>query len=119
MKKIKKGPKLRAQKLDGANLALQFLFKLKVEMELRPSPENIIDQDEKLILGLIWGLMRKFVRFSDDEEHGEASFHASFVVSRVSAHASRKSGICCVKRRTYVEIEKRNGPVICTPQRCR
>ena len=68
MKKIKKAPKLRAQKLDGANLALQFLYKLKIEMELKPSPENIIDQDEKLILGLIWGLMRKFVRFSDDDE---------------------------------------------------
>lgn len=70
MKQIKKAPKLRAQKLDGANLALQFLYKLKIEMELKPSPENIIDQDEKLILGLIWGLMRKFVRFSDDEGEG-------------------------------------------------
>lgn len=42
-------------------------------MELKPSPENIIDQDEKLILGLIWGLMRKFVRFSDDEGEGKHS----------------------------------------------
>uniref|UniRef100_A0A6A7G8A1 Paramyosin n=1 Tax=Hirondellea gigas TaxID=1518452 RepID=A0A6A7G8A1_9CRUS len=67
MRKIKKNAKLAAHKLDAAGLALQFVSQQGIEMKVAPSAENIVEGDVKLILGLIWGLMRKFIRFSDDD----------------------------------------------------
>eukprot|EP01083_Nonionella_stella_P150326 478759_1 len=67
LRKIKKTARMRAQHLDGAVLALRFSSELGVEMQVPASAENIVDHDEKPILALIWALMRRFIRFSDDD----------------------------------------------------
>lgn len=67
MGRIKKTAKLAAHKLDAAGLALKFVHEQGIEMKVAPSAENIVEGDVKLILGLVWGLMRKFIRFSDDD----------------------------------------------------
>lgn len=68
MKKIHRNPKIRAQELDSAELSLSFVSDQGVEMKLPISSENLISKDVKPILALIWALMRKFIRFSDDDD---------------------------------------------------
>lgn len=50
--------KNRAQSLDNCSVALKFtLEKCNVQIKNKPSAEQLVDQDEKAILGLIWSIM--------------------------------------------------------------
>lgn len=59
---------VRVKKMDNLGLALKFVWDCGVTMELQPSVENICDGEEKQVLGLVWGIMRKFLKFGDDQD---------------------------------------------------
>jgi len=40
----------------------------KVKMELPCSPENLVDKVVNQILGLVWAIMIRFLKFSDEDE---------------------------------------------------
>lgn len=60
--------KLRVKQLDNLSRALEFCWASGVEMQLKPSVENIADGDEGQIMALVWGIMRKFLKFGDDDD---------------------------------------------------
>ena len=59
---------MKAQKLEAIGHALEFVFSCGVEMKLRPSPANILDGDFRDIMGLLWGIMMRFMRFNEEDE---------------------------------------------------
>jgi len=64
-----KPAKVRIQKIEQNTQALDWMFKkLGVEMKIKPSPENLLDNETKAILGLIWAVMLKFIKIGDDED---------------------------------------------------
>jgi spectrin beta, non-erythrocytic 1/4/5 len=71
--KLNTKAKFKAHKVDNLSQALAFVWDSNVEMKLRPSPENMYDQEEKPILGMIWAIMMKFMRFDDGDEDGSTS----------------------------------------------
>jgi len=72
--KMEKNIKNIAQKIDNANNALRFLFDTcKVEMKIKPSAEDLVNGNEKNVLGLLWAIMSKYMKFGDDEEGGQLS----------------------------------------------
>jgi len=57
------------QAIANANNMLKFTFdECGVIMKNKPSAENIVDGEEKEILGLVFNLMMKFLKFQDDED---------------------------------------------------
>lgn len=71
--KYNAAPKMRIQQVDTASKALKFIFgrddkSCGVEMKNAPSPDNIVDGLERPVLGMIWAIMLKYMRFSDDED---------------------------------------------------
>lgn len=71
-RRLVKRPKLKMQKVNNANAALEFIFQNGVWMSLKPSAENIVDADPILVLGLIWAIMNTFMKFQDEDEEGSA-----------------------------------------------
>jgi spectrin beta, non-erythrocytic 1/4/5 len=70
--KYNKAPKMRIQQVDTASKALKFVFgrdakSCGVNMKNPPSPDNIVDGLERPVLGMLWAIMLKYMRFSDDE----------------------------------------------------
>lgn len=65
--------KVRAQQLEQVGKQMQFCWDSGVNMsvKVRPSPENLLDGDFIGVMGLVYAIMLKFLRFEDDE--GEAS----------------------------------------------
>lgn len=62
-------PKMRVQKIDNLNRGLNFCFKeCGVQMKVKPSAEDLADADEKRILGLVWSIMLKYMKFGDDDD---------------------------------------------------
>jgi Ca2+-binding EF-hand superfamily protein len=66
--KALKAAKNRMGQIDNANRALKFVFDQNVQLTLKPSPENLVDGDERAIMSLVWGIMLRFLKFNDDEE---------------------------------------------------
>eukprot|EP00457_Paulinella_chromatophora_P000620 gb/GEZN01000620.1/.p1 GENE.gb/GEZN01000620.1/~~gb/GEZN01000620.1/.p1 ORF type:complete len:1267 (+),score=297.19 gb/GEZN01000620.1/:91-3891(+) len=67
-KKTKFGTTMRVKQMNNASEALDWVFKdLKVELQMKPSAENLVDGEETPILGLIWAIMLKFLKLEDDE----------------------------------------------------
>jgi len=62
---------VKAQKLDWISRQLDFVFSCGVEMKLKPSPGNIYEGDSKDIMGLVYAIMLKFLKFDDDEAKKE------------------------------------------------
>eukprot|EP00457_Paulinella_chromatophora_P000377 gb/GEZN01000377.1/.p1 GENE.gb/GEZN01000377.1/~~gb/GEZN01000377.1/.p1 ORF type:complete len:978 (+),score=205.67 gb/GEZN01000377.1/:22-2955(+) len=60
--------KMRAHDIDNCNRALEFLFAQNVKLELKPSAENLVDGDERAIMSLVWGIMLRFLKFSNEED---------------------------------------------------
>jgi len=60
----------RVQQIDNLNRILNFIKK-DCGVDTRVSAENVADKDEKLLLGLIFKIIMKFLKIDDDEE-GEA-----------------------------------------------
>ncbi len=53
--------------MENLTKALAFVYESGVVISLKPSPENLLDGDEKAVLGLVWGIMMRFLKFSDDD----------------------------------------------------
>ncbi|KAJ3380250.1 hypothetical protein HDU92_006082, partial [Lobulomyces angularis] len=66
--KYNKNPKLRIQKVENVNTALAFIKKRNVGLTNIGS-EDIVDSNEKLILGLIWSIILRF-SIADISEEG-------------------------------------------------
>jgi len=65
--------KARVQQIDSCNRALSFAWGEKVKMELPASAENLADCAEKPILGLVWAIMTRYLKFSEGEEEVQMS----------------------------------------------
>jgi len=65
-----KPAKMRVQQIDNVNVALEWMLgkKVGVKMSLKPSAENVVDGNVKIILGMLWAIMLKFLKIGDDEE---------------------------------------------------
>jgi Ca2+-binding EF-hand superfamily protein len=57
----------RVQQIDNAARALAHAWAQKVHMEVPCSAENVVDKNEKQILGLVWAIMIRFLKFNEDE----------------------------------------------------
>jgi len=68
--KVKNPAPSRVHQLDNVNQALNFMTsdKVGVKMTLKPSAENIVDGNAKMILGMLWSVMLKFLKIGDEEE---------------------------------------------------
>jgi len=71
--KMDPAPKGRIQRLDNLNNALKFTWACGVELKIKPSPDNLVDGDEKSILGLVWAIMSKYIKIGDDEDGPQLS----------------------------------------------
>lgn len=70
-----KAVKAKIQMVDQANRALQFAKDVGVTSKVWASAENLIDNEELPIMGLVWAIMQKFLKFGDDED-GEIKLSA-------------------------------------------
>ncbi|KAI6772340.1 hypothetical protein HG530_003298 [Fusarium avenaceum] len=61
-------PKLRVQKFENANLALDFVKSRGIQMT-NIGAEDVVDGNQKIVLGLIWTLILRFT-ISDISEEG-------------------------------------------------
>ncbi|KAL6743755.1 hypothetical protein Aduo_016762 [Ancylostoma duodenale] len=66
--------RMRVQKIENLNKSLDFLKKKKIQLE-NIGAEDILDRNERLILGLIWTIILRFqidtIVIEDEEERGE------------------------------------------------
>ncbi|CAI4223262.1 unnamed protein product [Auanema sp. JU1783] len=66
--------RMRVQKIENLNKVLDFLKKHKIQLE-NIGAEDILDKNERLILGLIWTIILRFqidtIVIEDEEERGE------------------------------------------------
>lgn len=74
MKKKKGKCIVKAQWLDWISQQLDFVFASGVEIKLKPSADNIYDGDSRDIMGLVYAVMLKFMKF--DDEDGESAGNA-------------------------------------------
>eukprot|EP01104_Vermistella_antarctica_P012828 TRINITY_DN3785_c0_g1_i1.p1 TRINITY_DN3785_c0_g1~~TRINITY_DN3785_c0_g1_i1.p1 ORF type:complete len:1558 (-),score=732.09 TRINITY_DN3785_c0_g1_i1:173-4762(-) len=65
--KYNKNPRIRIQKIENVNRALEYLKSKNVHL-VAISSENIVDKDLKLILGMIWTIIQKFAIADISEE---------------------------------------------------
>jgi hypothetical protein len=61
-------PKLRVQKFENANIALDFIKSRKIQLT-NIGAEDVVDGNQKIILGLIWTLILRFT-ISDISDQG-------------------------------------------------
>ena len=78
---------VKAQKLDYLQEQLKFVFDCGVTMRLKPSNENIYDGDFISVMGLVYAIMVKFLKFDDDD--GESSGNAQDALLRWCQFSSR------------------------------
>ena len=55
-------------------------------MELPPQAEDILDSNERAILGYVWCIMNRFMKFGDDEDDEGALYCVSCVCSTLDTH---------------------------------
>eukprot|EP01104_Vermistella_antarctica_P013217 TRINITY_DN3969_c0_g1_i1.p1 TRINITY_DN3969_c0_g1~~TRINITY_DN3969_c0_g1_i1.p1 ORF type:complete len:1004 (+),score=356.20 TRINITY_DN3969_c0_g1_i1:73-3012(+) len=72
-KKLSANPKMRVQKIENANNVLEWTWSLGVACKIKPSGTNIVDMDERAVLGLVWAIMLRFLKL--DEEEGSDSMN--------------------------------------------
>jgi Ca2+-binding EF-hand superfamily protein len=66
--KLHNPSKNRVQSIENANNALQFVWDCGVELKLKPQGTDLVDEVEKNVLGLIWAIMLRFLKFGDDTD---------------------------------------------------
>eukprot|EP00055_Hartaetosiga_balthica_P008816 m.33924 g.33924 ORF g.33924 m.33924 type:complete len:1745 (+) comp6485_c0_seq2:13-5247(+) len=66
--KFHASPRFKAQELENVNQALEFMFSVGVTMALKPSADNLLEGDERAVLGLVWALMMKYLKFAQEDE---------------------------------------------------
>jgi hypothetical protein len=65
--KFSRNPRIRIQKIENVNKALEFIKSRGVQLT-NIGGEDIVDANEKLILGLIWSIILRFSISSINEE---------------------------------------------------
>ncbi len=71
MEPFVKNPKIRLQQIQNVNKALEFIKKRGVNLT-NIGAEDIVDKNEKLVLGLIWTIILRFA-ISDINEEGKSA----------------------------------------------
>jgi len=66
--KQEKNPKVKAQKIDNISNALNFTWSCGVQMKLKPSAEDLFDENDKMVLGLLWAIMLKYMKIGDEDD---------------------------------------------------
>jgi hypothetical protein len=66
--KYNKAPKLRIQKVENMNMALNFIKRRGVNLT-NIGAEDVVDGNEKLVLGMIWTIILRFT-IADISEEG-------------------------------------------------
>jgi len=68
--KLKKDAKMKPQMIDNCAQALKFMGECGVDLKgTKASPENLVDGGPaSAILGLVWGVMIKFMKIGDDDD---------------------------------------------------
>src|SRR3989338_8264830 len=66
-----KPSKARVQNIDNVNNILAYIWASGVQVKIKPSAENILDGDERAVLGLVWAIMLKFMKIGDDDDGAE------------------------------------------------
>eukprot|EP00911_Craspedida_sp_UC1_P002721 UC1_evm2s1999 len=67
-KKIKQDAKFKAQILENLALGLQWMTESGVQMSLKPSADNLYEGDDRAVLGLVWALMMKYLKFAQEDD---------------------------------------------------
>eukprot|EP00051_Salpingoeca_urceolata_P017390 m.236470 g.236470 ORF g.236470 m.236470 type:complete len:1366 (+) comp18939_c2_seq7:236-4333(+) len=75
-------PRFKAQEIDNMSKALKFIWECGVTMTLKPSAENLLEGDEKNVLGLLWALMMRYLKFQSDDEAEEGQLSAKDALLR-------------------------------------
>jgi len=57
-------------KIDNIGCCMKFLADVGVDIKLKPNAEDIMRGDERTILGIVWAIILRFVRFDDDDGEG-------------------------------------------------
>ena len=70
---------------------MDWAFANGVEMKLKPSPGNMLKGDEKDMLGLVWAMMMRFMKFESDDD--SAALSAKDALLHWINHHIRKSGL--------------------------
>jgi len=94
--KMQKEAKMRPQQLDNVNSALKFALETcGVQMKLKPSNEDLVDGQEKAILGLVWAIMLKFIKIGDEEEGEQLNAKDAllmWITNKVSSYGLKPEG---------------------------
>ena len=56
--KIKAGAKMKIQQIGNCSNALKYLEECGIKMQIKTSPENLIDGEDKSVLGMLWAIMK-------------------------------------------------------------
>lgn len=59
---------MRVKEIDSGNYALKFGRDVGLKMQVPPQAEDILDSNERAILGYVWVIMSRFMKFGDDED---------------------------------------------------
>lgn len=118
--KALKPQKMRVGKLDSANRALTYAFDQKLNMKLKPSAENIVDGDEKGIMSLVWAIMLRFLKFTDDEDEASLSAEAALLMwinNQVSSYGLKASKFdkSFHSGKIYASLMHKNRPRVIDP----
>lgn len=66
-KKPAPNPKAKIQKIDNCSKALSFAKSVGIKSQT--SPEDLVEGNEKLVLGLVFQIIIKYMKFEDEEEN--------------------------------------------------
>ncbi|EGD76823.1 paramyosin [Salpingoeca rosetta] len=105
--KLHDNPRFKAQEIENLNHALAFVYECGVSMTLKPSPENLLEGDERAVLGLVWALMMKYLKFAqeDDETLSPKDALLRWVNLNTQGHAHAQA--------TNFTTSFRDGMVLC------
>lgn len=71
---------VRMREIDSGNNALKFGRDCGLKMELPPQAEDIVDSNERAILGYVWCIMSRFMKFGDDDDDEETDVQQSLLM---------------------------------------
>jgi hypothetical protein len=72
---------MRMQQADQVSRALTWVLKdCGVSTKVPPCAENLMDGEERPVMGLVWAIMQKFLKFGDDEEGENLSAEDSLLM---------------------------------------
>jgi len=92
-------------------------------MELKCSAENLVDGNEKPILGLVWAIMTRFLKFTDDEEVQLSAEEAllMWVNNQISSYGLKADNFTKSFHdgKVFAALIHKNRPRLINPEDCK